>query len=367
MFVNNLTLHNFRNIEKLSLSFDNSLTIFYGENGQGKTNIVESIFLLANASSFRTNYFKELINNEQEETCAEAEVLSNKRKDKFKMVLRKNGKLGYVNDIVVSKFSDYIGKFNAICFSPEDVSMFKDSPGIRRHFLDKELSALFPVYIKQLIALKTVLEERNNLLKGKIDETLLEVINDKLIEASYDIFKRRKWLINKISEFATVIYKILTNESQEIKIVYQTFLDETNFESYINKAKEIYKKSLRKDIERMYTIYGVHKDDFKVYLNDMEIDMYASQGQQRLIALCMKLAVFEIVKKANKEEPIIILDDAFSELDKQKKNKLFNYVLAKQQVFITCTDYKNIVSNQLNKKITLFHIAEGNVKERSSI
>ena len=182
MFVNNLTLHNFRNIEKLSLSFDNSLTIFYGENGQGKTNIVESIFLLANASSFRTNYFKELINNEQEETCAEAEVLSNKRKDKFKMVLRKNGKLGYVNDIVVSKFSDYIGKFNAICFSPEDVSMFKDSPGIRRHFLDKELSALFPVYIKQLIALKSVLEERNNLLKGKIDETLLEVINDKLIE-----------------------------------------------------------------------------------------------------------------------------------------------------------------------------------------
>ena len=120
-------------------------------------------------------------------------------------------------------------------------------------------------------------------------------------------------------------------------------------------------------MERMYTIYGVHKDDFKVYLNDMEIDMYASQGQQRLIALCMKLAVFEIVKKANKEEPIIILDDAFSELDKQKKNKLFNYVLAKQQVFITCTDYKNIVSNQLNKKITLFHIAEGNVKERSSI
>jgi DNA replication and repair protein RecF len=164
-----------------------------------------------------------------------------------------------------------------------------------------------------------------------------------------------------------VIYKILTNESQEIKIVYQTFLDETSFESYISKAKEIYKKSLRKDIERMYTIYGVHKDDFKVYLNDMEIDMYASQGQQRLIALCMKLAVFEIVKKANKEEPIIILDDAFSELDKQKKNKLFNYVLAKQQVFITCTDYKNIVSNQLNKKITLFHIAEGNVKERSSI
>jgi DNA replication and repair protein RecF len=141
----------------------------------------------------------------------------------------------------------------------------------------------------------------------------------------------------------------------------------TDAKKYFSKAKEMYKNCLNKDIEKTFTTIGIHKDDFKVYLNDLQIDMYASQGQQRLIALCMKLAVFEIVKKANKEEPIIILDDAFSELDKQKKNKLFNYVLAKQQVFITCTDYKNIVSNQLNKKITLFHIAEGNVKERSSI
>jgi DNA replication and repair protein RecF len=362
MFVNNLTLHNFRNIEKLSLSFDNSLTIFYGENGQGKTNIVESIFLLANASSFRTNYFKELINNEKEETCAEAEVLSNKRKDKFKMVLRKNGKLGYVNDIVVSKFSDYIGKFNAICFSPEDVSMFKDSPGIRRHFLDKELSALFPVYIKQLIALKSVLEERNNLLKGKIDETLLEVINDKLIEASYDIFKRRKWLINKISEFATVIYKILTNESQEIKIVYQTFLDETNFESYISKAKEIYKKSLRKDIERMYTIYGVHKDDFKVYLNDMEIDMYASQGQQRLGVLVLKLSEIEIFNEYKNTKPILLLDDVFSELDNTKKNNLLFYIDNDIQTIITTTELSNLDEN-LIKRANLIKIKNGKKEE----
>ena len=367
MFINKLTLSNFRNIEKLSLSFDNSLTIFYGENGQGKTNVVEGIFLLSSATSFRTSYFKEMIKNDKEEAFVSGDVVSLKKQDNFKVALRKNGKAAYINDIVVNKFSEYVGKFNAVCFSPEDVTLFKDSPGIRRHFLDKELSSLFPIYIKQLIVLKNVLEERNTLLKSKVDYTLLDVIDDKLVEASYDIYKRRKWLINKIGEFATSIYKRLTNEAQTIKIVYNTFLDINDAALYMQEAKKVYKANIKKDIERSYTIYGVHKDDFKVYLNDLEIDMYASQGQQRLISLCMKLAVAEIVAKANKTEPIIILDDAFSELDLQKKKKLFDYVLTKQQVFITCTDYKNIINQYKNKDITLIHIKNGNVIERGSI
>ena len=367
MFINKLSLINFRNFEKLSLTFDNSLTIFYGENGQGKTNIVESIFLLSNATSFRTSYFKEMIQNNKEEAFVSGEVVSLKKQERFKVALRKNGKAAYINDIVVNKFSDYIGKFNVVCFSPEDVTLFKDSPGIRRHFLDKELSSLFPIYIKQLIVLKNVLDERNMLLKNKVDYTLLEVIDDKLIEASYDIYKRRKWLINKIGEFATDIYKQLTNETQEIKIMYNTFLDISDSELYINEAKKLYRNNIKKDLERSYTTQGVHKDDFKVLLNDLEIDMYASQGQQRLISLCMKLAVVEIINKANKTEPILVLDDAFSELDIQKKKKLFDYVLKKQQVFITCTDYKSIINQHKNTKITLIHISDGNVVERSSI
>ena len=366
MLIENISLKNFRNIKELKVTFDKPLTILYGDNGQGKTNIVESIYLLSNASSFRTSYFKELISNDSDYATVEGEINSNRKKDKHKLVLSKSGKSVFINDVVINKVSEYIGKFNAVCFCPEDVSLFKDSPSIRRHFLDKELSSLFPIYIKQLIAFKNTLEQRNALLKGKIDYDLLEVIDDKLIESSYDVYKRRKWLIDKIIEFATSIYKTITNDSQQIKIVYNTYLDEMSKDEYLVKAKQIYKNALSKDVEKKYTNIGIHKDDFKVYLNDLEIDMFASQGQQRLISLSMKLAVSEIITKANKQEPIIILDDAFSELDKIKKVKLFDYVSKKQQVFITCTDYKNIIG--LNcKNITLLHIHEGNVIERGSI
>lgn len=367
MIINKLTLTNFRNIKQLSLSFARPIVIFYGDNGQGKTNIVESIYLLSNATSFRTSYFKEMINNECDEAIVEGEIQTTKRNEKYKISLKKAGKTVSLNEIVINKLSEYVGKLKTVCFSPEDVSLFKDTPGIRRMFLDKELSSLFPVYLKQLIAFKSVLEQRNSLLKENVDNTLLEVIDDKLIETSYDVYKRRKWLISKLEEFATNIYKKITNENQSIRISYQTYLDEFEQERYFVKAKKIYNDSFKKDKEKMYTNFGIHKDDFKVYLNDYQIDMYASQGQQRLISLCLKLAVVEIVSKANKQEPIIILDDAFSELDASKKEKLMDYVLTKNQVFITCTDYKNIIRKDIHQRIMLVNIKDGRVVERSLV
>lgn len=367
MYLERLYLKNFRNIINLSLDFTTPITIFYGENGQGKTNIVESIFTLANTNSFRTSYFKEMIFNQQDEAVIEGKVNFKNKKEEYKMVLKKNGKIALIDQVLVTKFSEYIGRVNAICFSPEDVSLFKDSPSDRRHFLNKELSALFPIYIKQLICFKEVLNQRNNLLKNKIDENLLEVITDKLIESSYDIFKRRQWLILKLADFATSIYQTITNQSQKIEIKYNTYLNELNQEEYFIKARAIYKNNLNKDIEKMYTNIGVHKDDFQVYLNEMPIDMYASQGQQRLISLCLKLAVADIVFKATKEEPILILDDAFSELDQDKKRKVFNCIKKYQQVFITCTDYKNIIDINNQSNITTIHIKNGNIVERSSI
>jgi len=364
MLITKLQLSNFRNISKLNLNFDNSLTIFYGENGQGKTNIVESIYALANGQSFRTSYVKEMIEKNKSEATIIGEINGSKRKEKYQVILTETKKAAFVNDIVEPKFSDYIGKLNAICFSPEDVFIFKDSPSARRKFLDKELCSLFPIYIKQLILYKSVLEQRNDLLKGNIDNNLLEVLDEKLIESSYDIYKRRKWLVSKIEEFATVIYKKLTNESQKISMVYHTFLNEDDKDSYLEKGCKVFKNNLRKDKEKMFTTTGIHKDDFQVFLNDKEVDMFASQGQQRLVSLCVKLAVTEIVTKATKQEPIIILDDAFSELDANKKENLFNYVSNKNQVFITCTDYKNIVNNK-NLKITLLKISNGNVVGRS--
>lgn len=366
MILQKISLNNFRNIDELELELTTPLTIFYGENGQGKTNIVESIYLLANATSFRTSFYKEMIQKDKEEAKVQGIINEEKRKCHYQMILNKNGKIPCINDILISKMSEYIGRTHVVCFSPNDVSLFNDSPGVRRHFLDKELSSLFPLYVKQLIIFKNVLEERNALLKENMNQLLLEVINDKLIESSYVIYKRRKWLIEKIEEFSTIIYKKLTGDNKVLKIVYHTFLDENNLENYVSKGKKIYQKNLVKDKEKLYTIAGIHKDDFKVYLDDLQIDMYASQGQQRLVSLCMKLAVVEIVSKAS-SEPIIILDDAFSELDAIKKEKLFDYVCNKKQVFITCTDYRNIVYKYNRPNITTIKIQNGKVLERNMI
>lgn len=368
MQIERLNLHNYRNIENLSLTFDNNVTIFYGNNGQGKTNIVESIYYLAKVTSFRTNAYKELIKDGKDETTIEGEIKFTKQLKKQKIILTKEGKACFINDFATMKISEYLSSMNAVCFSPEDVVLFKDSPRERRYFLDSELSSLFPVYVKQLILFKKVLEQRNDLLKNKnIDKFLLEVIDDKLVEASYDIFIRRKWLIKKINEIVNLINEKITGKKDNIRIVYKTFLYEENKDEYLKKAKEILQNNFEKDYNYQFSNIGIHKDDFKTFLNNKAIDIYASQGQQRLMALLLKLALVEIIKKVNKEEPIIILDDAFSELDNSKKRALFNYIHDKQQVFITCTNYHDVITINEKNKNTIIHIQEGLVVERKVI
>ena len=365
MRIVNLKLLNFRNYNHLTLSFSPNINVIYGKNGSGKTNLIEAIYVLGLTKSFRSTTDKVLVTKDKNLTKISGVVFDNINKE-YQLTISGDGKVAKIDSHRQNKLSDYIAKVNIVLFHPDSLKVIKDSPGVRRNFLNKELSMLFPIYIKQLIAFKEILEERNNLLKKKIDYNLLEVINEKLVESSYIIYIRRKWLIEKIEEFATKIYFNVSNENKKVKIVYSSFINEVDKEAYLNKALKLYNDIINKDIERQYTINGIHKDDFKVYLADMLIDMYASQGQQRLISLCIKLAVCEIVSKANKSEPIIILDDAFSELDLVKKEKVFKYLLAKEQVFITCTNYQEIISKNIPLNTKVIKIKEGLVEERSS-
>ena len=365
MYIKTLSLLDYRNIDELNLTFNKGINILYGDNGQGKTNIVESIYLLAKLSSFRTNENIDLISNSKEESYIAGSIQSTKKEINQKINVSNKGKICYVNNLQITKFSDYLGISNAICFSPEDVYIFKNPPRERRRLLDSELSSLFPIYIKQLILFRKVLEQRNELLKQRnIDLDLVSVLDEQLIKASYDVYKRRKWLVNKLSEFTTSIYSKIAQDNQLLTFKYQTYLDEENKEEYLQKAQAIYKSSLEKDKERGFTNLGIHKDDFIVYMNDKQVDTYASQGQQRMIAIALKLAIFEIITKANKEEPILILDDAFSELDAYKTKELFNYISSKEQVFITCTDYKEIIQK---RKTTLFKVKDGKIIQRDVI
>lgn len=366
MNLKSLQLKDYRNVASLNIELQPGITVFFGENGQGKTNIVESVYVLANASSFRTNNCKDLIFHDKEKSEIVGLVEHTKNNRKYRISIKKEGKASFINDLPIIRFSEYVGQLRVVCFSPEDVSLFKDSPKERRHFLDLALSSLFPIYIRQLILFKKILEQRNELLKErqKIDMNLLSVFNDKLVEASYDVYKKRKWMIEKIQAFASRIISYLTCNENQIELVYKTWINEDDKDCYLKKGKEALLASQSKDFERFYTGVGIHKDDFLVYLNQSQVDLYASQGQQRLIALAMKLAVAEIIEKATKEKPIIILDDAFSELDKEKKEQLFRYMMTKEQVLITCTDYNNILPKKMDQFISVVKIEKGTIVER---
>lgn len=366
MRITKLSIENFRNFQKLDVEFSKGVTILFGDNGQGKTNLVESIYSLAKTNSFRTYHRKELIYYLEKEAMIKAKIEKTNSFIQCQLNLTNQGKTCFLNKNKVSKVSEYLGNLNAICFTPEDISIFKDSPRSRRWLLDSELSSLFPLYIKQLIVFQRVLNERNALLKqkNKINYLLLETLDEKLIECSYDLFQRRKWLVEKISLVASDIYFKITKKSEKLEFVYKTFLEESDKLNYVKKAKEILKDNYEKDMEKTFTQIGVHKDDFITYLNEKEVGLFASQGQQRLIALSMKLAIAMIVTKVNKEEPILILDDAFSELDQEKKEALFEYITSKEQVFITCTNYLEVISKKVNIPIEILKIQQGKIVER---
>lgn len=366
MNIQRLYIKNFRNISNLEIDLKKGVIILYGTNGQGKTNFVESIYVLSKTNSFRTSHNKELICFDTKEALVSAKLKKQKGELGNKILLTNQGKTCFVNKNKVNKVSEYLGKLNAISFTPEDVNIFKETPRSRRWFMDSELSSLFPLYVKQLIVFQKVLEERNAFLKqNKATKTeLLEVIDDKLLDCSFDLYQRRKWLIEKISQFASVIYQKITNKKVNLQFVYRTFLDCSTKEEYISKGKEFYRNNFEKDFEKTFTQNGIQKDDFIAYLDEKEVSMYASQGQQRLVSLAMKLALAAIVSNVNKEEPIIILDDVFSELDKEKRENLLNYIINKEQVFITCTNYQEVISNENDIPIQIIKIQQGNVVER---
>lgn len=361
-----LKIKHFRNIDFLDLNLNPGINIFYGNNGQGKTNIVESVYTLAKTQSFRTHHPKEMIQYDQEEATIYCAFEKGKYLKSNTIILNKLGKICFLNQTKMKKLSEYLGELLVIDFTPEDVSLLKSSPKERRHLLDVELSALFPIYVKHLILFQKLLEQRNALLKQikTFNGELLKVIDQQLLESSFVLFQRRKWFIAQIQDLATKIYQKLSGQSDQLTIEYKTFIDENNKESYIQKGEEIFLKNLEKDKEKTFTNAGVHKDDFVVYLNQKEAEFYASQGQQRGITLAIKLAIFEIITATTKEEPILILDDVFSELDNQKCLKLLQYIAKKNQVLITCTSIPSYFKQRENENVTLYQVSQGKVIER---
>ncbi len=338
MYLKNLKIQNFRNYENQEIDLSKNINIFYGDNAQGKTNILEAVFLCAFGRSFRTNKDKEMIKKGQNFSNIEIDFEKKDREGKIKFQIS-DKKYVYCNDVKLKKLSELLGNINLVIFTPDDINILKDGPSVRRKFLDMFISQLRPRYIQNLNLYLKVLEQRNNYLKQRINNNnMLEIWNEKLAQYGNIVYQYRNEYIEKIKEKIKDIHAEITNE--DIRIEY--FSDCKDKENYLKKLE----KNIEIDKIKGYTSSGIHRDDFKVFINGEEVNIYGSQGQNRTAILSLKLSELKVIYDEIGEYPILLLDDFMSELDEKRISKFLSNI-NDIQVLITCTkniDIKNSVS-----------------------
>ena len=355
MWIKNIKLNNFRNYNKKEIKLNENINVFFGENAQGKTNIIESIFLCSIGKSFRTNKEKELIKFNEEKALVEINFEKSDRQGNIKIELG-DKKQVYLNGIKLKKLSELLGNINVVIFTPDDINILKGGPQNRRKFLDIMISQLRPNYMHVLTLYLKTLEQRNNYLKQikteNKDENLLDIWDEKLIEYGMKIFEYRNEFIEKIKNKIKIIHNEITQNKEDIEIKY--FSDANTRQNFINELK-----SRRKlDIIKGFTTKGVHRDDFVVYINGKEVEIYGSQGQHRTAILSLKLSELKVIYDEIGEYPILLLDDFMSELDdKRRKNFLNN--IKDLQVIITCTEKITLE----NLKYFSYNVIDGNIFE----
>ena len=354
MNITKIKLENFRNYTNQEISFNKGINVIYGDNAQGKTNILEAVFLCSMGKSFRTNKDKELIKLSEDFAKINIEYEKSDRKGKIEYIIS-NKKIISINGVKIKKLSELLGNINSIIFSPDDMEILKDGPQKRRKFLNMLISQLRPRYLFNLNDYNKTLEQRNNYLRQikyeNKPKNMIDIWNEKLANHAQIIYEYRREFVDKILKKIVDIHKNITNNSEEIKINY--IGDFKNKEEYIRKLNE----KLNKDIERGYTSTGIHKDDFEVYINGKNINLYGSQGQFRTAILSLKLSELYVIYDEIGEYPILLLDDFMSELD-EKRRKKFVENITDAQVILTGT-HKLILENF---DYNIYNVKDGQVK-----
>jgi DNA replication and repair protein RecF len=353
MYINKIKLLNFRNYDEQEIELGKNINIFYGDNAQGKTNIIEAIFLCSIGKSFRTNKENELIKFDKDISSVYIEYEKSDRDGKIKIDLN-NKKNIYINGIKIKKLSELLGNINTVIFTPDDINILRDGPQKRRRFLDIMIGQLRPNYIHVLNMYNSALEQRNDYLKQiKMEnkpEEMLEIWDEKLAEYGEKVYIYRNEFIEKIKNKINKIHEKITDENEEIKIEYISNCD--NKENYIKLLKE--RRKL--DIIKGFTTKGIHRDDFSAYINNKLVNVFGSQGQNRTVVLSLKISELQVIYDEIGEYPILLLDDFMSELDeKRRKNFLEN--IENTQVIITCTDKINIENLDYN----MYNVKNGKI------
>lgn len=369
LFLTELSLTNYRNYKKTRLSFENKVNVILGENAQGKTNLMESIYVLAIAKSHRTSRDKELIKWDEEYAKIEGRVQKRMSALSLELVISNKGKKAKVNSLEQKKLSSYIGSLNVVMFAPEDLNLVKGSPQVRRRFIDIEIGQVMPVYMHDLNQYHHILQQRNHLLKQynrapEKNKVMLEILTTQLVEIAVKITNRRIHFLHLLQNWAEPIHKGISRSLETLKIQYNPSVDVSEGME-LSKMVEVYyekfSKIKEKEIDRGITLAGPHRDDMQFFVNDKDVQVYGSQGQQRTTALSIKLAEIELIKSEVGEYPILLLDDVLSELDDYRQSHLLNTIQGKVQTFVTTTSVEGIDHETL-KKAAKFYVTAGGVE-----
>lgn len=357
MYVKKLLLKNYRNIQLIELELHNGINIFFGDNAQGKTNILESIYICSTGRSHRTHIDKELIKFYETDAHIRTEIKSLNTQDKIDIHLKKDSKKGIaINNFPINKLGELFGILNVVMFSPEDLNLIKGSPMERRKFLDMELCQINKVYYYNLGQYHKILKHRNCLLKKIAKDSSLKdtifVWDKQLTQFGKKVIEIREDFINKINKISKKIHFEITGQKEELEIKYKPSVT-------IDEFDEKLEKSFEKDILYSSTSYGPHKDDVLFFINNVNARDFGSQGQQRTVSLSTKLAEIDLIKEEKGFLPVLLLDDVLSELDKSRQK----YIISKfknMQVIITCTGVEDVINN-LDDKCKIFNIKNGNI------
>jgi len=363
MIIKSIELKNFRNYEELNLNLDGGTNILYGDNAQGKTNILESIYVSGTTKSHKGSRDKEMIRFGENEAHIRTMVEKNQMSYQIDMHLKKNRSKGIaINGVPIRKASELFGVLNMVFFSPEDLNIIKNGPAERRRFLDSELCQLDKIYLSDLTTYNKILNQRNKLLKDMVYrpdlKDTLPVWDMQLVETGRKIIRRRKQFVDELNEIVHDIHYRISGEKEDLLLQYEPSIEDIFFEDELSRVKE-------RDMRQCMTSVGPHRDDLLFSIGEVDIRKFGSQGQQRTSALSLKLSEIELVKRSIHDTPVLLLDDVLSELDSNRQNYLLNSI-HDTQTLITCTGLDEFVKNRfhINK---IFKVVQGTVEERKEI
>ena len=361
MVIESIELKNYRNYDELHMDFSRGTNILYGDNAQGKTNVLEAIYVCATTKSHRGSKDREIIQFDRDESHIKLKVRKNNVPFRIDMHLKKNKAKGVaVNGVPIRKSSELFGIVNVVFFSPEDLNLIKNGPSERRRFMDMELCQLNKLYVHSLVQYNRIVVQRNKLLKDMVFrpdyEETLDIWDMQLIQYGKELIHYREEFVEQLNGMIESIHRQLSGGKEDICLVYEPNVKEEDFDNAL-------KKSRSSDLKQKTTLIGPHRDDLSFLINGIDIRRFGSQGQQRTAALSLKLAEIELVKKIVKDYPILLLDDVLSELDGSRQSQLLAEIDHIQTV-MTCTGLEDFVNDRFHMD-KIFKVVNGTVESEN--